>query len=267
MVWDEGRYNTAYSLRTNYQPEIKIARVAILRGSCFEGKEITEELIRAEASKRGLVETSPGLMLCLAAKLTVEDFKEIGFEEIVGMHKQIPRSLFPAFAKTDSNEEDRLMCGAGLLKLGLGFSTTVLSTWEHQKFPSKWGYVFEMSQTSADNLESGVIAPAQYGQCQNFYTVTVEYEEGHKCEYIVSQADIDKFVRAFVHMHNELGKNPHRTDSENIAVKIDRITAKQLVAGGPYWWTTPDLMKNNDRRGAKIWDWGWEHDKVILYIR
>lgn len=128
-VWDRGEYSALNSLCTNYKARASITQIAILRGSFFKEEELTDEYIRAEGAKRGLLEPDPGIMLCLAEVISPSEFREMGFEEIVGMHKRLPASP---------------RCGAGLLKLAPSIITMILSIWESENLISRWGYVFKV---------------------------------------------------------------------------------------------------------------------------
>lgn len=128
-VWDRGNYSAYDSLRTNYKPQVSIAQIAILRASLFKKGELTDENIRAEGIKRGLIEPDPGVMLSLAEVMSPADFGEMGIEEIIGMHKRLPNSP---------------RCDAGLLKLYAPGTMMILSIWEAEEFPTEWGFVFQL---------------------------------------------------------------------------------------------------------------------------
>jgi hypothetical protein len=70
--------------------------------------------------------------------------------------------------------------------------------------------------------------------------------------HIVSKGDLAKFVEAALELHFEPGINPHSNEN---AAPVQYITVDALQPTGPYWWSTPGLQGNDDRRGATVWQW------------
>lgn len=72
-------------------------------------------------------------------------------------------------------------------------------------------------------------------------------------EYVVHKHDVDKFVAAAVALHGPNGRNPHQTDPNVKSRRVSEIRVNPFIKTGPFWWTTPDLQKNDDPAGAAIY--------------
>jgi len=79
-------------------------------------------------------------------------------------------------------------------------------------------------------------------------------------EHIMQRSDVKKFVEASLKLHFEPGINPHNKVK---TTKIWMITQDSLKSLGRFWWSTPDLMKNEDPNGAEIW--GWAREKILWH--
>ena len=81
------------------------------------------------------------------------------------------------------------------------------------------------------------------------------YFEKDMSSYIVSKLNLEKFISATKELHFEPGINPHNKEKTSSARKI---TVQKLEKTGPYWWSTPGLMDNNDSNGVSIFSWSVE---------
>lgn len=66
---------------------------------------------------------------------------------------------------------------------------------------------------------------------------------------IVPREHLDTFIDAQVKLHHYPGVNPHDGAVQH---KLVKVRWAKLECAGPYWWTTPDLMKNDDPNGVCI---------------
>jgi len=91
--------------------------------------------------------------------------------------------------------------------------------------------------------------------------ITLYFKNGQKAKYTISSEDVEKFVEACMRLHNYPGINPHNKQK---TARLEKITRKDLLtdvknipnrpwSSGPYWWSTPNLQKNHDPSGVKIW--------------
>lgn len=71
--------------------------------------------------------------------------------------------------------------------------------------------------------------------------------------FIVHKDEVDRLVEVCIKLHHSPGKNPHNGGD---TAKIERIFVEEgLEPKGPYWWSTPDLKKNDDPNGASVFGW------------
>ena len=89
-----------------------------------------------------------------------------------------------------------------------------------------------------------------------FCKVTMYFHDDTTSEHIISSDEVERFSEACMRLHSYPGINPYNGGA---AKKVKRITKKDLLsnhddmlAGGPYWWSTPSL-KNHDPAGARVW--------------
>jgi hypothetical protein len=68
-------------------------------------------------------------------------------------------------------------------------------------------------------------------------------------EYLIHRDEADRFVAATVQLHGPGCVNPY---SGNATTPVDLIAVGDVVPIGPFWWTTPDLLRNHDPAGARI---------------
>ena len=90
-----------------------------------------------------------------------------------------------------------------------------------------------------------------------FCMITMYFHDDTTSEHIISSDEVERFSEACMRLHSYPGINPH---NGGLPKKIKRITRKDLLSqhddmlpGGPYWWSTPDLKNNHDPAGAKVW--------------
>ena len=83
------------------------------------------------------------------------------------------------------------------------------------------------------------------------------YFEKNPSSYIVNKLNLEKFILATKELHFDPGVNPHNKDKGKTA-QAKKITVQKLEKTGPYWWSTPGLMHNNDPNGAFIFSWSVE---------
>ncbi len=93
--------------------------------------------------------------------------------------------------------------------------------------------------------------------------VSLHWIEGAPTSYFVLSAEVSTFVEASKRLHWRHGINPHVKDRDNTCAKLWRISAAVLEFQGPFWWTVPDLQKNDDPRGARIIGGGKEETLFI----
>lgn len=96
----------------------------------------------------------------------------------------------------------------------------------------------------------GLRARAASGEIADVRQVTIYFYDGSH-QFLIHKDGIEAFVEAQVKLHFEPGVNPH---NQNKTKKIWKITSSELSYDGPFWWSTPDLMKNGDPAGVKILD-------------
>lgn len=88
--------------------------------------------------------------------------------------------------------------------------------------------------------------------------VTLYWIKGAPTSFLVAESDVTTFIEATKRLHWQPGRNPHNNVE---CSKIWQLTVSRMEMRGPFWWTTPDLHKNDDARGARIIDGGSE--KVV----
>lgn len=89
--------------------------------------------------------------------------------------------------------------------------------------------------------------------------LTLHYVSGSPLsQYLIPATEVDRFVEASKRLHHDPGRNPHNGVG---AAKIWQITVAELTPRGPFWWTTPDLQRNNDPAGAHIID--SYHERIV----
>ncbi len=91
--------------------------------------------------------------------------------------------------------------------------------------------------------------------CFKLKEVTVHFENGSTSAYLVSQSDLDRFLKATLELHHDPGVNPH---SGGTTDKVVKITSRTLQSKGRFWWSTPGLKANDDPKGAEILEWSKE---------
>lgn len=79
--------------------------------------------------------------------------------------------------------------------------------------------------------------------------VTLDYVEGGAVSHIVLQEHVATLVEASKRLHFAPGVNPATGEA---TARIWRIRVAELRAGGPYWWSTPNLGNNGQPDGALI---------------
>ena len=86
-------------------------------------------------------------------------------------------------------------------------------------------------------------------------------DRGDYRSHFVHKDHVDRMVLACVKLHGYPAVNPHNNTPTSLAA---RITVGAPAIKGPYWWSTPNLMKNDDHEnGAPIIDFGWPYPEVI----
>ena len=92
---------------------------------------------------------------------------------------------------------------------------------------------------------------------------------GEPAVYVVSEQELQRFIKATVKLHHHPGINPHVKDRDAKTAQVAKITAQRLKPSGPYWWSTPNLQENYDPNGAILWDWDirtetvWEKPQIL----
>lgn len=79
--------------------------------------------------------------------------------------------------------------------------------------------------------------------------VTLDFVGGGSSSHIALADQVDTLVDASKRLHFAPGVNP-ATGEET--ARIWRIRVSELRAGGPYWWSTPNLGDNGQPSGALI---------------
>jgi len=83
---------------------------------------------------------------------------------------------------------------------------------------------------------------------------------GEDVRNIVLASEAEAMKAACYTLHVDPGVNPHTNNktAETSEILIEPlgedVDIKKLRANGPYWWSTPDLQKNGDPKGAVIFD-------------
>lgn len=96
--------------------------------------------------------------------------------------------------------------------------------------------------------------------------VTVTFEDKSQSEFLILDSELECFIKANVRLHYKPGKNPH---AHGQVTKIISIAVSDLKPTGPYWWSTPNLKDNYNKRGARIWNWGeakevWKEGNFLI---
>ncbi len=89
--------------------------------------------------------------------------------------------------------------------------------------------------------------------------------ERDRSSHIVAESDLVKLVAATLELHYEPGINPHGPDDGGKATPLLCLAVKTLKPAGPFWWSTPGLERNDDDKGAVIFD--WESALKIVWTR
>jgi hypothetical protein len=85
-------------------------------------------------------------------------------------------------------------------------------------------------------------------------------------EYVVHESQVATFIEAQKNLHFEPGVNPH---TGGVTQRIGRIQVLSYKAQKPRWWSTPDLMENDDPAGATVFETeidgedAWVHPEVL----
>lgn len=79
--------------------------------------------------------------------------------------------------------------------------------------------------------------------------VRMDFRKGRSTTHIVLADELDTFIEACTRLHYSPGVNPV-TSVET--ARIWRLSVAELMAGGPYWWSTPNLGDNGQECGALI---------------
>lgn len=85
--------------------------------------------------------------------------------------------------------------------------------------------------------------------------VTLYFEDGSIREHMMHVSQMDAFIAATENLHMHPGTNPHNNRKTKA---VETITVAPLELAGPFWWTTPDLMNNDDPAGAILIQKGTE---------
>ena len=85
------------NLRFAERGEKKTHRLVVIPASQFEEGSRTEEIIRAEAKRRGYLTPSAEIVPYLAMKFSEGDFEHEGLKALVVMHKPIQSIGYPSF--------------------------------------------------------------------------------------------------------------------------------------------------------------------------
>lgn len=86
------------------------------------------------------------------------------------------------------------------------------------------------------------------GDISDFRFVCMEFCHGAVVEYIMHKDQVPRFVEASLKLHHHPGINPANKAK---TARIRRITCAPPRARS-YWWTTPNLARNDDPQGAAI---------------
>ena len=127
-----------------------------------------------------------------------------------------------------------------------------------------------MSSSSASSQEAvtarlGVYSPEAANsdldpRLSELREVTLWFKEAlPSSTYWVRVCDLEKFIEACKELHYRPGINPHNGRK---AACLKEITVKRFKMFGPYWWSTPGLQNNYDKRGACI---AMDSEKQIVF--
>lgn len=82
--------------------------------------------------------------------------------------------------------------------------------------------------------------------------VTLQWQRGGPpTSYLIHKDEVPAFVEASKRLHFDPGVNPA---TGGRTARIWQIIVAPLEFTGPYWWSTPDLGRNEDPAGARIID-------------
>lgn len=91
--------------------------------------------------------------------------------------------------------------------------------------------------------------------------ITHYYKHGGSFENVVMRGHVNRLVEALLELYHKPGINPHTEEETSKIFKItlreqkgEKISGLVLESSGPYWGTTPGLMKNYDPCGAKVFE-------------
>lgn len=90
--------------------------------------------------------------------------------------------------------------------------------------------------------------------------VTLSFYGTEPRSYLIHKDEVDRFVAASKRLHFLPGKNPHNGAE---TANLWQISVAELEMRGPYWWTTPNLARNDDPAGARIIEGGAQ---VVAFI-
>jgi hypothetical protein len=99
--------------------------------------------------------------------------------------------------------------------------------------------------------------------------VTLHWIERMPTSFLVAESDVNTFIEATKRLHWKPGRNPHNNVE---CSKVWQITVATMELRGPFWWTVPDLQKNDDPRGARIIEGGidravWTDEEYVNRLR
>lgn len=85
------------------------------------------------------------------------------------------------------------------------------------------------------------------------------YKDGGMAEHIIMRNHLERMLEATLQLHWKPGRNPYNNRKTSVARRITISTQRENIktgvsaeGQGPYWWSTPGLMDNDDQRGALI---------------
>lgn len=84
--------------------------------------------------------------------------------------------------------------------------------------------------------------------------VTLHFVDGSRAQRIVYFGEVDRLAQAALRLQNNPGVNPYTSTKTS---KLEQINVWKLSADGPFWWSTPDLLKNYDPKGATVFGWNY----------
>lgn len=125
--------------------------------------------------------------------------------------------------------------------------------------------------TNMDDVKDGPLSAAPQDstagtgeglRLSEIHKVTLHFLDGPPTSYLIPAGDVDKFVVASKRLHWRPGRNPH---SKTETSKVWQITVGEMKLRGPFWWTVPDLMENDDPAGAHIIDVG--NERIVFVDR